>query len=127
MPDIVRELPAELQSELTVALGAFHIVTPSSFAFAGEPPIDTVANPVGMGWVGAGPTAPTGSTADELLVKTVQSTLYDRCYAHRLGASRPQAEAATQEDPAFAHLLAEANSGKEHWDSGWTIFQFGAN
>lgn len=127
MPEAASELPAELESELTAAFGAFRILTPFSLSFAGEPPIDVAVLPAGAEWAGAGVVAPTGSTADEPLVKTVQSVLYDRCYAHRPSAPHPQAEGATQEDPAFARSLAEANTGKEHWDPGWAIFQFGAN
>jgi hypothetical protein len=127
MPDVALELPAELEGELAAALEAFHILKPSSLLFFGEPPIDVTAAPAGTDWTGTGAALPNGSTAEESLVKTVQSVLYDRCYAHRLGAPRPQTEDPPREDPAFTRSLAEANAGREHWDIGWTIFQFGAN
>jgi HopA1 effector protein family len=127
MPDTSPELPAELASELGAVLDAFQILAPLSFSFLGEPPVDVGAAAPGSGWVGAGLAAPNDSTSDDLLVKAVQSALYDRCYARRLGTPRMPSGDATVEDPDFAYLLSEANAGREHWDAGWTIYQFGPN
>lgn len=127
MSDSIPELPAEFETELAAALGAFNILTPFSFSFAGEPPIDAGAAAMAPGWAGAGFAAPSDPTSDERLTNAIQTTLYDRCYAHRLGAPASQPYDAAQEDTAFTRALAEANAGREHWDLGWTIYQFGAN
>jgi hypothetical protein len=123
----VPELPAKFETDLTAAVSSFNILTPGSFSFANEPAIDTVAAPNAPGWAGAGVAAPNDSPPDERLTKAIQAMFYDRCYAHRLGAPASQPYDAAQEDTAFTRALAEANAGREHWDPGWTIYQFGAN
>jgi hypothetical protein len=63
-----------------------------------------------------------------MLVKAIQAVLYDRCYAGRppsgaaAGATRAPAT-----DIEFARRLAAANAGRERWDRGWIIHQFGTN
>ncbi|HEY3640839.1 MAG TPA: T3SS effector HopA1 family protein [Xanthobacteraceae bacterium] len=121
------ELPAEFAADLAAALGTFDILTPLSFSFCGEPPVDVGAAAMGPGWLGASIAAPVDPTAADLLAQAIQATLYDRCYAHRLGETRGQPDAAMVEDAAFGRHLVEANSGRERWDPGWVIYQFGAN
>jgi hypothetical protein len=57
-----------------------------------------------------------------MLARGIQATLYDRCYAER----RDGAESG-RADPAFVARLRAANSGRERWDRGWIIQQFGPN
>jgi hypothetical protein len=120
-------LPAELENELAAALSAFKILTPFSFSFAGELPSDIGATAPGPGWAGAGLASAEDSRPDEFLAKGIQATLYNRCYAHRLGPPPAQSVNATKQDTAFSRRLDEANTGRERWDPGWQIYQFGAN
>jgi hypothetical protein len=116
---------SEVEIEIAEALDAFTIEGPLVFSFAGGPPINVT--PIG------GPISPVPTnlaessvtTQDERLARAIQSELYNRCYAHRLGESLPDNEDA--EDQAFGRHLAEANTGCEHWDPGWVIYQFGTN
>jgi hypothetical protein len=121
MPDALIGTPAELEAELTAALGAFDILTPFSFSFAGEPPIDARSVSAAAGWTAA----PTQAGAEPLLARAIQSRFYDRCYAHRLGEAAPTDWQPTSEDADFARRLAAANASREHWDPGWIIYQVG--
>ena len=61
------------------------------------------------------------ASGEDMLARGIQATLYDRCYAERHGADG----AAT--DAAFSARLRAANTGRERWDRGWIIHQFGPN
>ena len=119
-------LPAGLHEELAAALGGFRINSPVAYSFAGEQPIDVRTLQFPSGWERAA-AAPTESSATELLVKGIQATFYDRCYARRLGAREFAPTQAIAADPDFARRLAKANAGCEHWDKGWIIHQLGQN
>lgn len=101
-------LAANLREELAAALDRFAYRSPWVFGFDGQPV--NVPAPAG----GAGDHAP--------LLRALQSTFYDRCYARRSG--RPEIVAAA--DPGFAGRLSAANAGREGWDRGWAVFQLGA-
>ena len=62
------------------------------------------------------------AAGDDLLVKSIQAMLYDPCYTRRSG---PKLSPAPDND--FARRLAAANRGRERWDKGWVIHQFGPN
>jgi HopA1 effector protein family len=117
-------MPVGLEAELTAALGAFNILTQFSFSFIGEPAIDAGSVSTAAALTGA----PTEASSEQLLARAIQASLYNRCYAHRLGNAPPQPEwQPPVEDGDFARRLAEANPSRERWDSGWMIYQFGAN
>jgi hypothetical protein len=117
-------MPVGLEAELTAVLGAFNILTPFSFSFMGEPAIDASSISTAAGWTGA----PTEANPEQLLARAIQASLYDRCYAHRLGDApgRPDRQLPV-EDADFARRLAEANASRERWDPDWMIYQLGAN
>ncbi|HUN41404.1 MAG TPA: T3SS effector HopA1 family protein [Acetobacteraceae bacterium] len=121
MPDALIGMPAGLEAELTAALGAFDILTPFSFSFTGEPPIDARSVSAAAGWTAA----PTKAGAESLLARAIQSCLYDRCYARRLGEAAPPDWQPSGEDADFARRLAAANASHERWDPGWVIYQIG--
>src|SRR5262245_24814592 len=72
-----------------------------------------------------------GGKGAEPLVRAVQTKLYDRCYARRSdnqGTTPTQSPVSSQlSDPDFARRLVAANAGRERWDKGWAIHQFGPN
>jgi hypothetical protein len=125
MYEAPRGMPAELNSELAAALGAFVIQSPVAFSFAGERPIDIRTLQLTPGWGGAAP-APIEPVEDGFLIRAIQATFYDRCYAHRLGGSGFPAQAVAA-DPELTRQLAKANATIEHWDKGWVIHQLGPN
>src|SRR5271169_4704254 len=112
-----------LEAELTATLGAFNILTPFSFSFMGEPATDASSISTAAGWTGA----PTEANPEQLLARAIQASLYNRCYAHRLGDALDRPDWLPVEDADFARRLAEANAGRERWDPDWMIYQLGAN
>jgi HopA1 effector protein family len=108
----------DLREELIAVLNKFEIQSPASFSFDGEPAIDATAS--------AGPGS-RPAEGDDSLVKAIQATLYDRCYARRRVATAAGATQAPAPDTDFARRLAAANTGRERWDRGWVIHQFGPN
>src|ERR1043166_484068 len=116
-------MPAELREELVAALDNFTIRSPVEFAFEDEPPVDVRTMQMGPGW-GAAPARP---GQDELLIAALQATLYERCYARRTRGAPGAGQHAPAADPAFAERLRAANAGREYWDKGWAIQQFGPN
>jgi hypothetical protein len=127
MYDVVPELPTEFATDIAAALGAFTILAPLSFSFAGEPPIEVGTAPAGPAWPVAGPAALAEPSSEARLIGAIQNTLYDRCYARRLEEIRAQRREPPADDPSFARSLAEANAGVERWDPSWVIHQFGGN
>src|SRR4029079_3201015 len=126
MSDALPGMPAELAAELAAAFGAFEIFGPTSFSFAGELPVDAALAAARPLW--AAPPAVAVETGSEgLLSKAIQATLYDRCYARRLGEARVESAGPHAEDAAFARCLAEANASRERWDPGWVVCQWGQN
>jgi HopA1 effector protein family len=117
-------MPVGLEAELTAALGAFNILTPFSFSFMGEPAIDASSISTAAGWTGA----PTEANPEQLLARAIQASLYDHCYAHRVGnAPGGPDRQLPVEDANFARRLTEANTSRERWDTDWMIYQLGAN
>ena len=117
-------MPVGLEAELTAALGAFNILTPFSFSFMGEPAIDATLVSTAAGWTGS----PAEASSEQLMARAIQGSLYDCCYAHRLGdAARQRDRQVPVEDADFARRLAEANPSRERWDPDWMIYQLGAN
>jgi hypothetical protein len=112
----------DLRDELVGALNKFEIQSPVAFSFDGESAIDARS---------AAPSPAMGAAVaqgDDLLVKAIQASLYDRCYARRRGGASPGG--ATQvpaPDIDFARRLGAANTGRERWDRGWIIHQYGPN
>jgi hypothetical protein len=117
-------MPGGLEADLAAAVGAFNILTPFSFSFMGEPAIYAGSVSTAPEWAAA----PAGADPEKLLARAIQASLYDRCYAHRLGdAPRPPERQLPGEDADFARRLAEANASRERWDSDWVIYHLGAN
>jgi HopA1 effector protein family len=102
--------------ELIGVLNKFEIRSPVAFSFDGEPESDV------RGFQSA-PASGAASQSDDALIKAIQAVLYDRCYARR----PPRAAQAATPDIEFARRLAAANAGRERWDRGWIIHQFGPN
>jgi hypothetical protein len=117
-------MPVGLEAELIAAFGAFNILTPFSFSFMGEPAIDASSASAGAGWTGA----PTEANPEQLLVRAIQASFYDRCYTRRLGDApdRPDRQLPV-DDADFVRRLAEANASRERWDPDWMIYRLGAN
>ena len=126
MSDAAPGMPAKLAAELAAAFGAFEILSPTSFSFAGEPPVDAASAAARHLWA-APPAAAVETGSEGLLSKAIQATLYDRCYAHRLGEARVESAGPHAEDSVFARSLAEANASRERWDPGWVVYQWGQN
>jgi HopA1 effector protein family len=116
MPKRPRTAKAGESDRLAAGLEAIDIRSPVEFSFAGEKPIDVRSLQGAPPWGGAPP------AGEDLLARGIQATLYDRCYAERKGA-----EASGGSDPAFAARLRAANAGRERWDRGWIVQQFGPN
>src|SRR5690349_5019455 len=116
----MRTQPASPRDDLAAALGQFVIHSPTVFAFAGEAPVDArMAAP-----------APTASgNGDDPMLSAIRNRFYESCYARRrasAAATTAQGQANVQSgDPAFARRLVAANAGREYWDGGWVIHQFG--
>jgi HopA1 effector protein family len=126
MSEIAAGTSTEFEGDLAAALGAVVILTPFTVSFAGGEPIDVGTAAIGSSW-STSPAQPTDLSAEGLLTRAIQSMLYDRAYAHRLGDRRTHPGGPPEEDPVFASRLAAANTGRERWDQGWVIRQFGAN
>jgi len=122
------DLPVPSRQAIAAALGKFVIHSPSAFSFGDEPPLDTRHFQQATGWGGAVPQAALapGANGEDPLSRAIQATLYDRCYAQR-PASGTSAMSSKLSDPAFASRLVAANTGREYWDRGWVVQQFGPN
>ena len=128
MVDMVSRLPNEFEREVAAALGAVTISTPFAFSFSGGPPIKVSAALLGPGGSGAIPAAqPTDLSAERLLTRAIQNTLYERAYTRRIAELGAQPECAPEQEKDFVRSLTEANTGRERWDPGWVIYHFGAN
>src|SRR5262245_17769692 len=85
------------------------------------------------GWGGGIAQAPMagGGNGEDPLLRAIQGTVYERCYArrsgNRAGATTQGQRSGQLSDPEFARRLVAANAGREHWDKGWAIHQFGPN
>jgi len=117
--------PRAIEPDVASALGAVTILAPFAFSFAGEPPVGVGAAHVSQSPPRAGFGRQTDLTSEGRLAEAIQKTMYDRCYAHRLGDTRARAN--DEAAPSFARSLIEANAGRERWEPGWVIYQFGAN
>ncbi len=111
-----RAKAAEPRQRLVAALDKIEIRSPVEFAFAGEKPVDMRTLQPAPAWGGA------PASGEDMLARGIQATLYDRCYSERSGAA-----GSAGADPAFAARLMAANAGRERWDRGWIIQQFGPN
>jgi HopA1 effector protein family len=133
MSEDAPSMGADPHEDLAAALGKFIIHSPTVFTFGHEPPVDVRMLQLATGWGGAIPQAPMagGSGGDDPLLRVIQAKLYDRCYARRSGnqaATPTQGQLSGQiSDPNFARRLVAANAGRERWDKGWAIHQFGPN
>jgi hypothetical protein len=116
-PEKLPDPRPDLHEEIIGVLNKFEIRSPVAFSFEGEPESD----------VRSFQSAPASGAAsvpgDDMLAKAIQAVLYDRCYARR----PPSATQAAIPDIEFARRLAAANAGRERWDRGWIIHQFGPN
>jgi len=119
-------MPPNLRRELGAAFDKFAILSPMTFSFGGEPAIDARASHSAPGWMAAATNASAEGAEYDQLAKAIQATLYHRCYARRPGGLTAAAQA-NAADPQFAQQLAAANAGREYWDRGWSIHQFGPN
>jgi hypothetical protein len=125
MFDIPPRLSDEFARELTAAVGAVTISSPFAFSFSGAPPINVSA--AMLGGAGRTPAQPTDLSAEGLLTSTIQNTLYNLAYSCRIGEPSVRPECAPKTEKDFVQRLSEANTGRERWDSGWTITHLGAN
>jgi hypothetical protein len=116
-PEKLPDPRPDLHEEIIGVLNKFEIRSPVAFSFEGEPESD----------VRSFQSAPASGAAsvpgDDMLAKAIQAVLYDRCYTRR----PPSATQAAIPDIEFARRLAAANAGRERWDRGWIIHQFGPN
>jgi HopA1 effector protein family len=122
---VEHDIPTDLPGQLDAVLSAFTILSPVAFSFGGEPPLDVRMTPYALGWTGAAP--PGSAEPPDQLVKAIQATLYDRCYARRLSGPEAEPVRATATDPDFVRRLGEANASRERWDKGWVIHGLGPN
>ncbi len=107
--------PPQFLSELTAAIDKFEIHSPVSFSFAGEAEIDTRGQALAVDWGAQQP-----ANNFEPLVMAIQSVLYTRCYAKWSGPATN-----VPPDAEFPARLSAANTGRERWDRGWVVQQFG--
>jgi hypothetical protein len=98
------------REDLDSIFRAVTILSPDSFQFAGEPPIQAASTPAYM----AGHPLP-----ENLLIRALQGVLYNRCYAHRMDEWPPQPPAP---DPQLVTRLSRSNRSRERWDPGWKIY-----
>ena len=115
MPKRPQTAKAEEFDRLRAPLEAIDIRSPVEFSFAGEKPID-VRSLQGIPTWGGAPQA-----VEDLLARGIQAALYDRYYAERKQGGE------SGSDQAFVAKLRAANAGRERWDRGWIIQQFGPN
>jgi hypothetical protein len=113
----MREAPhgmaaAALREELAAALDRFTIHTRWTFGFDDEPIVDVRMAPAAA--------IPDGDHGP--LIRAIQTTFYDRCYARR-----PARAAAIRPAEDLTRRLEAANTSREGWDKGWAVHQFGAN
>jgi hypothetical protein len=107
----------DLHEETIGVLNKFEIRSPVAFSFDGEPESDV------RSFQSAPVSGAASAPGDDMLAEAIQAVLYDRCYARR----PPRATQAAIPDIEFARRLAAANAGRERWDRGWIIHQFGPN
>jgi hypothetical protein len=110
-----------IHHQLAAILGAFEVLSPNAFRFAGsEPIVFPDMAPVQL------PGQPYHPLPESPLVRALQSVLYRRCYSHRFDRTGsfsfdetavPQAE--------LIDRLAGANLSRETWDCGWRIYSVG--
>ena len=102
-------MEASLQADLTDLLGAVVVHGPTSYSFAGGPPL---------------PVSP-GASPEVALVEALQQTMYAEAYTRRLRTAWSLPGPETGEDEPFKRALSEANDGRERWDAGWRVYQLG--
>src|SRR4029450_4378024 len=119
-------MPTDLREGLVAVLDKFIIQSSISFSFEDQFTADVRTSQPTPGWRGAAPPAAEAGR-DELLVKSIQTTLYGRCYARRVSGKMNESAQTYALDPEFARRLATANTSRERWDKGWTIYQLGPN
>jgi hypothetical protein len=107
----------DLHDELILVLKKFEIRSPVAFSFDREPESDA------RNYQSSPASGAASAQSDDMLVKAIQAVLYDRCYAQR----QPRAALVAPPDIEFARRLGRANAGRERWDRGWIIHQFGPN
>ena len=120
MPRAAR--PVDGRDGLAAALGQFVIHSPTVFAFAGEAAVDVrmAAQAPMARRHRRGSSA--GSDSRHALRPLLRATL-----CRRGSASAPGPGATRAADSAFGRRLIAANAGREYWDGGWFIHQFGPN
>ncbi len=107
--------------EIAKILAAVTIHTPTSYSFAGGPPVEV--NPAGIrDRVPASHPLP-----DDPMVQSIQSTLYALCYTRPFNGNGVDfsAESSAPPDPNFPMRLSQANRSRNRWDPGWRIYQLG--
>lgn len=104
-----------IETDLAAVFQAVSILSTDIFQFAGELPIQASALPSYI---------PNHPLPENPLVRALETTLYNRCYAHRIHEWPPSSPEA---DPQFPLRLSAANRGRDRWDAGWKIYQTGSN
>lgn len=99
-----------IHEELDSIFRAITILSAESFQFLHEPPVLASSAPASL----AGHPLP-----ESPLVRALQATLYNRCYAHRMEEWPPSAPTP---DPQLAMRLSASNRSQERWDPGWKIY-----
>lgn len=110
--------PVALEQELMRIVDAFVVLSPVSFQFGGEPPVQADAIPAFIANLPSHPIPP------DPLVRGIQSTLYSRCYMKRIDDPPTPV---LPSSPDFPGVLSAANVAQERWDSGWQVYQVGQN
>jgi hypothetical protein len=120
-PEKLPDPRPDLHEEIIEVLNKFEIRSPVAFSFDGEPESDV------RSFQSAHASGAASGQSDDMLIKAIQAVLYDRCYARRVPRSSASAAHAASADIEFGRRLAAANAGRERWDRGWVIHQFGPN
>jgi hypothetical protein len=107
-------IPPELREELMRILDAVHILSPTSFTFAGKE-----SNGLAPPMIGLQLDASAAPLMNELT-----SELYQHCYSTRFKGKVESSEPSfTPVDPACVERLTRANQSRERWEDGWKSVQ----
>jgi hypothetical protein len=98
------------EEEMQRIVAAIHILSPTSFEFAGEH-VDATQAPA---------TGTFGSAQNPAMVMQLQQQLYQRCYCVPLGSRSPDSPMTTS-NPNFLAWLSQANLSRSRWDSNWRV------